>query len=361
MYETFYGLRERPFDLTPNPRFLLMTARHQEALSTLEYGISGRKGVALVIGAAGTGKTTLVQTALSRQDGPDSLGVCLNNPTLNRQEFQEFLVDGFGLSPAATLSKTRLLRELRELLEARQASGAATALIIDEAQSLSDDLLQEVRLLANIETATDKLLPVMLVGQPDLSDRLNRPGMQQLKQRVALRAVLAPLDQAETSAYIETRIRVAGGEAGQIFTTNAVTAIFNHSGGIPRTISVICDNALVSGLALGRRPIGTDVVLEVCRDLDFGVAHPPAHVPRLERRTPPSSAPPPAPARQSPKPAGSITTMAPRTGRMFDLDGAAAKEEGARPDSGLSAPKLRIVFRTFNRSQATTAFGGGSR
>jgi type II secretory pathway predicted ATPase ExeA len=349
MYCAFYGLDERPFDLTPNPRFLLMTPHHREALSTLEYGIAGRKGVALVIGNAGTGKTTLVQAALNRQ-GPDSLGVCLTNPTLNRQEFLEFLVDGFGLTPDAATSKTRLLRELRQLLEARHARRAATALIIDEAQGLSDDLLQEVRLLANIETPTEKLLSVVLVGQPDLATRLNHPTLLHLKQRVALRAVLAPLDQTDTCAYIETRLRVAGWDGDPVFTPNAMAVVYNHSGGIPRTISVICDNALVAGFALGRRPVGPDVVLEVCRDLDFGAVH-------HER-----AVRPPVPERKvadvAARPA--LVSQHHRAGRMFDLETAAGGSGDRRTDVDAAAgptAKLRIVFRSFRRQPPLTLFG----
>jgi general secretion pathway protein A len=272
MYDAFFGLKERPFDLTPDPRFLMMTPRHEEALSTVEYGIAGGKGIALVVGSAGTGKTTLVQAALDRQTGGNALGVCLSNPTLKRREFYEFLAVGFGLSAAAAESKARFLIELRELLESRQQRGDATALIIDEAQSLPDKLMQEVRLLANIESATAKLLAVVLVGQAELGQRLNAPHMQQLKQRVALRSVLTPLNLTETAAYIANRIRVAGGDAREIFTKEAIAEIFQRSGGIPRTINVVCDNALVAAFALDQQRVTRTHIVEVCRDLDFGPA-----------------------------------------------------------------------------------------
>ena len=248
MYEEFYGLRERPFELTPDPRFLFMTAGHGEALSAIQYGISGRRGVTLLVGAAGTGKTTVVHAALERQSGHrDAKALVLTNPTITRSEFFTFLALELGLSRMATRSKVHCLRELHALLAERQAAGAATALIIDEAQSMPDELLEEVRLLANMETATEKLLPVVLVGQLELAARLNSPTLRALKQRVALRATLGSLTDAETSAYIAQRIRVAGGDVRAVFTRDAMSAVFASSGGLPRTVSVICDNALVSG------------------------------------------------------------------------------------------------------------------
>ena len=196
MYERYYGLTERPFDLTPNPRYLFLSTKHREALSHLQYGISGGKGITLLIGDAGTGKTTLVHAALEQQRGQKAGSVYLSNPMLTRSEFFEFLAWGFGLDAAAETSKTRFLLELTRTLTERQAERGASALIIDEAQCLPQELLEEIRLLANIETAVDKLLPVVLVGQPEFADRLNEPSLRQLKQRVALRCVLPPLDAA---------------------------------------------------------------------------------------------------------------------------------------------------------------------
>jgi len=279
MYERFYGLTERPFDLTSNPRYLFLSTKHREALSHLHYGISGRKGITLLTGEAGTGKTTLVHAALEAQSG----SVYLSNPMLTRAEFFEFLSWGFGLDVGAEGSKTRFLLELTRTLAARRAEGRESALIVDEAQCLPHELLEEIRLLANIETNVDKLLPVILVGQPEMADRLNEPSLRQLKQRVALRCALAPLDAAETAAYIANRVSAAGGEGVRLFTSGAVDAIFKHSRGIPRTISVICDNALVSGFAANERPVGCPTVLEVCRDFDLRPAVPPAALNKAAR------------------------------------------------------------------------------
>jgi general secretion pathway protein A len=269
MYERFYGLKERPFDLTSNPRFLFLTPKHREALIHLEYAIAGRKGITVLTGEAGTGKTTLVNAALSQQRDQNTRSVLLNNPMLTRPEFFEYLAEGFGLSADAAASKTRFLVELTGGLARRQAEGGVSALVIDEAHALSYELLEEIRLLANIETPEEKLLPVVLVGQPELADRLNDSSLRQLKQRVALRCSLQVLDLPATVAYIATRVRVAGGDSQQLFTQAAIELIYERSRGIPRTISVICDNALVSGFAADERPVGRGIVLEVCRDFDF--------------------------------------------------------------------------------------------
>jgi general secretion pathway protein A len=266
MYESFYGLRERPFDLTPNPRYLYLTRSHREALSNLQYGITGRKGMTLLIGEAGTGKTTIVRAALEAVAGPAVKCVYLSNPVLTRDEFYEFLAPKFGLSDRASSSKARFLSDLEESIIARHESGGLTALVIDEAQSLPHDLLEEIRLLANFETATDKLLPVVLAGQPELAARLEHEELRQLKQRVALRCDLTALDIHETAAYISGRISIAGGDSARIFTREAVQTIYERSRGIPRTISVLCDNTLLSGFAQGVKPVGSYIVLEVCRD-----------------------------------------------------------------------------------------------
>jgi general secretion pathway protein A len=268
MYQQYFGLRELPFELTPNPRFLFLSAKHREALANLRHGIWAAKGISLLIGEAGTGKTTLVRTVL--EEAGDAVNcLYLNNPTLTRNEFSEFLAKGFGLSDEAARSKTALLFELEAKLKETRARDKLSALVVDESQSLPNELLEEIRLLANIETLTEKLLPVVLVGQPELGERLNTQSLRQLKQRVALRCELLPLTLHETASYIASRIRIAGGDCSRIFTREAVTLIHDRASGIPRTISVLCDNALVSGFALDRQPVGRDIVQEICRDFDL--------------------------------------------------------------------------------------------
>jgi general secretion pathway protein A len=270
MYESFYGLRELPFQLTPNPKYLYLTPRHREALSTLEYGLFSAKAVTVLIGEAGTGKTTLLKAALEGERCQHVRCVYLNNPALTRSEFIEILARNFGLSPEAAHSKAVLLAELEKMLHERRSRGEISALAVDEAQSLSTELLEEIRLLANIETRTEKLLPIVLVGQPELGMRLEDPRLRQLKQRVALRCEITPFDLSETSVYIYARIRTAGGSAFQLFTRQAVMLIHEYSRGIPRTISVICDNALIGGFALQRQPVDRETVVEVCRDFRLG-------------------------------------------------------------------------------------------
>jgi type II secretory pathway predicted ATPase ExeA len=266
MYQRFYGLRELPFELTPNPRYLYLTPRHREALSNLQYGLFSAKAVTMLVGEAGTGKTTLLRAALESDSCRNVSCVYLNNPALTRAEFVEILARRFELSQEAAASKAAMLGELEQVLHERRARGEITALVIDEAQTLSSELLEEIRLLANIETATEKLLPLVLAGQPELGERLEDPGLRQLKQRVALRCDVSPFSLPETAAYISSRIKTAGGEASRLFTREAVTLIHECSRGIPRTINVMCDNALVTGLALNRQPVDREMVLEVSRD-----------------------------------------------------------------------------------------------
>jgi general secretion pathway protein A len=279
MYEQFFDLRERPFDLTPSPRFLVLTDSHREALSNLEYGIASRKGITLLLGEAGAGKTTLIRTAIERQSAQVHC-VHLSNPTLTRDEFIEMLAAKFDLTSQAATSKASLLVELEGVLIARRARGESTVLIVDEAQSLSPELLEEIRLLANIETNDEKLMSLILAGQPELAARLNTPALRQLKQRIALRCDLKPLALAETAAYLVGRIRAAGGRGAQVFTREAVALIHERSHGLPRTINVIADNALVSGFALGTRPVGRQVVREVCQDFDLDAGPVPATRPQ---------------------------------------------------------------------------------
>jgi general secretion pathway protein A len=270
MYESYYGLQERPFDLSPNPRFLFLSKKHNEALAHLRYGLGGHPGITVLVGEAGTGKTTIVRTALQAVNGSGAHAgvVHVSNPTLTRAEFYEYLAGAFQFGEAAATSKTRFLNELERALEDRPRQ-QVLSLIVDEAQSLPHELLEEIRLLTNVQSPSGRSLVVALVGQPELASRLNEDSLRQLKQRVALRCELTPLDLQETAAYIAARVRVAGGRAELLFTRDAVTAIHEHSHGIPRTISVICDNALVNGFATDLKPVGRDLVMEVCRDFQF--------------------------------------------------------------------------------------------
>lgn len=296
LYADFYGLHEPPFDLTPNPRFLFLSKHQREALSNLRYGLATSKGFTLILGDAGTGKTTLVRTALAELADRPSRYVLVSNPTLQRTEFYEFLAREFGLSPEAAQSKARFLSELQPIVEGRFMAGGLTGLIVDEAQSLPHELLEEIRLLGNLETTTTKLLNIVLCGQPELADRLNDPSLRQLKQRIALRCELRPLSLDETAAYISGRLRIAGGAPAEIFTRETVIVVHQASAGIPRTINVLCDNVLLGGFAAHARPIPVGIVDEVCRDFDLGMA------PRTEPAALPASPESEVPVPSLPRP-----------------------------------------------------------
>ena len=267
MYRDFYGLNERPFELTADPRYLFLTGRQREALSILQYGLMSMKSLTLLIGDAGTGKTTLIRASLASERCRNVHAVYLNNPMLSQADFVSVLAQRFGLGAEASSSKAVLLERMESRLRDRRDAGETTALIVDEAQSLSVELLEELRLLANIETPTEKLLALVLAGQPELGDRLEEPGLRQLKQRVALRCELVPFELGDTAAYIASRIRTAGGVPSEMFSQEAVTLIHQLARGIPRSINVLCDNALISAMALGQRRVEQALVIEVGRDL----------------------------------------------------------------------------------------------
>lgn len=285
MYERFFELRERPFGLSPNPRYLVLTEAHREAIANVEYGIASRHGITLLVGEAGAGKTTVIRTAIARQPARVDC-VHLHNPDLTRPEFIEMLAAQFDLSQRARLSKTVLLLELEALLRCRHQAKETTVLVVDEAQGLPQNLLEEIRLLANIETDDEKLLCIVLAGQPGLAKRLEDPALSQLKQRVSLWCELRPLTLPETAAYMLTRIQCAGGVAAQVFTSEAVTLIHAAARGIPRVINVIADNALMSGLALEQRPVNSQIVRDVCRDLRIEQTPPALQSPEGNSRTP---------------------------------------------------------------------------
>jgi general secretion pathway protein A len=317
MYQQFYGLAELPFELTANPRYLFNAPQHREALSTLQYGLASSKTVTLLLGEAGTGKTTLLRTALASEKCRHVTGVYLYNPALTRAEFLELLSTQLALSPRAADSKATFIKELEHLLRWRRERGEVIALVVDEAQALSAEVLEEVRLLANMETETVKLLPLVLAGQPEFAARLNDPALRHLKQRVALRCEITPFSLNETAAYIQSRIVTAGGKPSQLFTREAVTLVHEYSRGIPRTISVICDNALVSGMALARRPVDSELILEVCRDFD--ISAPPGS--RVSRADAPSGGQPAASVYPGAEAQDEISTGAVKP-RKFTLLGA---------------------------------------
>jgi len=270
MYEQFFGLRERPFDLTSSPRYLALTESHREVLLNLEDGMEARKGITLLVGEAGSGKSTLIRAAIARL--PVSVHCLhLDNPTLTRSKFVEMLAERFGLSEAASRSRTALLFELQRMFFRLRSRGETTALVVDEAQNLPSEVLEDIRLLANIEANVEPRMRVVIAGRTELADRLNTAGLHQLKQRIGLRCEVRPLAAKETAAYVAGSIRAAGGAGGQVFTREAVALICKHSQGLPKLINVIADNALLGGFAAGQRPVGSGIVREICGDSDIDV------------------------------------------------------------------------------------------
>ena len=225
MLQSFYGLAEAPFELTANPRFLFLAAQYRETLSNLECGLSWAEAITVLIGEAGTGKSMLLRAALESDRCRQVSCVFLDNPTLTRDELVETLALRFNLGAHAGRSKGGVLGGLESAVRDRQARGQVTGLVVDEAQAMPDELVEEIRVLANMETHTGKLMPVVFVGQPELMARWSEPGLMQLKERVALRCELKPLDLPGTAGYIASRIRTAGGDPGRIFTREAVTLI----------------------------------------------------------------------------------------------------------------------------------------
>jgi general secretion pathway protein A len=266
MYLEFYGLKEIPFSLTPDPRFLYFTVSHREVMANLHYGIQHGKGLIVATGEVGTGKTTMLRAMLTRLDR-SVLTSYIFNPGLNVFEFYQHLAADFGLGQSA--SKSEILMKLGRLLMMRHSRGLRTVLIVDEAQGLKQELLEEVRLLLNFETYTEKLLQIILVGQPELRETLNSPNLRQLKQRISLGCEIKPLKPEEVSGYIRARLKTAGASHLDIFTADAVALIYRASGGIPRLINNICDNALLTGFAMNARPVTDEIVAEVALSLDL--------------------------------------------------------------------------------------------
>ena len=265
VYDTYYEFQASPFTLSPDPRFLFLSRRHREALAGLKYAVRDGKGFAVLTGEVGTGKTTLVHALLSEL-GTDAASALVFNPNLSRGDLYLHLLAEFHLPPENSIPSC--VRALQKLLLERFRAGVRVVVILDEAHALSDDILEEVRLLSNFETSQNKLIQVLLIGQPELRERLRKPELRQLRQRIALRFELAALDFSETVAYVRSRLAAAR-SAFDLFQPDAYTALYSFSGGLPRLINVLCDQALLTGFARDRREIGADLVHRVAGDLDL--------------------------------------------------------------------------------------------
>ena len=266
MYETFFGFREKPFNLTPDPRFLYLSPKHNEAFAHLDFGLKQRGGFMVVTGEVGTGKTTLLNAFRQKLD-PSVRCAYLFNTRLTPDDFFIYLLEELDLEKVVPFRKSIALQRLNHYLIERLREGKKTLLIIDEAQNLSVDLLEEVRMLSNLETPESKLIQIMLVGQPELDHKLCRPEIRQLLQRVELRHRIRELNARETAEYVRQRLQIAGHENGELFTGAALRAVHRYSGGIPRMINVLCDNALLLGFVRKLRKLSAGVVAEAVEDM----------------------------------------------------------------------------------------------
>jgi general secretion pathway protein A len=267
VYQEFYGFKESPFALTPDPRFIYFTPSHIEVMANLHYGIESGKGLVVVTGEVGTGKTTVLRWMLQRLDRT-VLVAYLFNPRLTVPEFYQHLAALLDIQGWET--KSDFLLALGKVLDSRHARGLRTVLLIDEAQGLSPYVLEEIRLLSNFESDTSKQLQIVLSGQPELGAVLKNPDLRQLKQRVALRCEIKPLPNVEeTERYIVSRLLVAEAERTDIFSPGAIEYIFRCSEGIPRQINNLCDNALLIGFASGEPSINKAIVEEAASSLDM--------------------------------------------------------------------------------------------
>ena len=265
MYLEFYGLAEKPFATTPDPRFLFLTQQHRDALGRLTYVVEEKKGFVVLTGEVETGKTTLVRTLLTQLDPTIAVAFVFNS-TLPFEGLLEHVLEDLGISePNATIAQRLLV--LNHFLAERSGKGFQTLLVVDEAQHLTIENLEQLRLLSNFETANDKLVQILLVGQPELEAKLELPALRQLAQRIELRIDISPLSTAEMNDYIRARLRTAGARDDNIFTGNAPALIASATNGIPRLINILCDHCLLIGYADQKRRIGGDVVREALESL----------------------------------------------------------------------------------------------
>jgi type II secretory pathway predicted ATPase ExeA len=269
MYNQFYGFSENPFNVTPDPRFLYLTPSHREALASMVYGINDRKGFISITGEVGTGKTTLIYTLL-QQLGEKVKTVFIFHTNITFEELLKNILLEIEL-PIVEEGKTSLLHLINEYLIQKLSQDETLAIIIDEAQNLSKEVLEEFRMLSNLETPKSKLLQIVLVGQPELEIKLDSTELRQLKQRIGIRRQIKPLNLEESRKYIDYRLNLVGSSSSKLFSSKAISLISDYGKGIPRTINMLCDNALLIGYSLSRKKIAEDIIREVIQDMEASV------------------------------------------------------------------------------------------
>jgi type II secretory pathway predicted ATPase ExeA len=269
MYLTYYELKEKPFNLTPDPRFLYLTQAHQEALAQLIYGIQEHKGFVVLTGEVGTGKTTLVHSAIAQLDKTAEVALLVNS-RLSFDEILEYLLEDFGLGRVGENRAQRLMA-LNEFLIRQCREGRNSVVVLDEAQHLDASTLEEIRLLSNFETATDKLLQIVLVGQPELATRLQLPELRQLRQRIALHCDIPAMTAEQTREYILTRLAVAGAKDAELFSDDAISLITTYTKGIPRIVNMVCDHCLLFGYGEQVRRVDKELAEQAIGYLQDGI------------------------------------------------------------------------------------------
>ena len=264
MYQSFYGFKTKPFQLTPDPEFLFMSRVHKRALTYLNYGVRDNYGFILLTGEIGTGKTTIIRTLLKQI--PQEIKVArVTNTKVSSEQLISMINEDFGLDTKGR-DKTVMLSDMTDYLIGQYAGGGKSVLIIDEAQNLSPDLLEEIRLLSNLETDKSNLLQIILIGQPELNQTLSRPELEQLRQRIAINAYISNLSRGELDDYVKHRLRVAGNEEGVGFEEGVMDAIYGFSRGVPRLINIICEFTLLAAFADRKKVIELDLVKEIIGD-----------------------------------------------------------------------------------------------
>jgi general secretion pathway protein A len=285
MYQKFFGLKDSPFNVNPDPRYLYLTKQTQEALAGLTYGIQNRKGFILLTGEVGTGKTTLLNQLLDWLRAQRMSTAFIFNSRLEVNQLFDFIMADFEI-PCESREKSVVLMRLNAWLLERYRTGGTAVLIIDEAQNLSTDILEEIRLLTNLETTTEKLVQIVLSGQPELEEKLKLPQLRQLRQRITMRCRTAPLTLDETFRYVAERLRIGGGNGEPIFSKEAVQAVHNYSRGIPRVVNALCEHSLIDAYVDGVRPVPAQIVEEVAREFqldEIAPIAPPASVYRAQQ------------------------------------------------------------------------------
>lgn len=277
MYQKFFGLRESPFNVNPDPRYLFLTRQIQEALASLTYGIQNRKGFILLTGEVGTGKTTLLNRLLGWLRGQRVATAYIFNSRLSVSDLFDLMLAEFEI-PCESREKSQIVLRLNQWLLDRYRAGETAVLIVDEAQNLSPDVLEEIRLLTNLETSTEKLLQIVLTGQPELEEKLKAPQVRQLRQRITLRCRTAPLTLEETFGYVGERLRIAGANCEPIFSKEAIEMVHTYSCGIPRVVNLLCEHSMINAYVDSVRPVPAHLVEEVAREFQLDEIAPVAGV-----------------------------------------------------------------------------------